>query len=334
MGKNYRRILWVDWMKTIGIYLIIVGHFFCAFTGIVYVFSVPLFFMISGYLSQNNESSEIFFSKIWNNLILPMIIICLSTSLLSLKGVIGDNLHNILFLYIQKIFYAIIGYHSALDTCWFIYTLCLVKILHYYLNKKWIIMTLLLVCIIGSYLLKNVSVIPNSWANVFVSYPFYIIGFSLKAYLPIWVEKIRHWHFMFKVGVSAILVSLLYVILLLNTEPYMYTNSFGNNYFIFILGGLLGFFLILIFSVVLDRYKSDIIITLSKGTIVILGYHRIMIELIQNVDPSSRNYSGWGYSLVILFAFYPVILFSNIYFPLILGKRVFKREKDNVGKIN
>lgn len=325
MKENYRRFLWIDWMKTIGIYLIVVGHFFCTFTGIVYVFSVPLFFMISGYLSRNNEKCEIFFSKMWNNLILPMIIICLSTSLLALKGGMGDNLHSILSLYMQRCMYAILGYHSALDTCWFIYTLCLVKTIHYYLNKKWIIAFLLLACIIGSYLLKNVSVIPNSWANVLVSYPFFIIGFSLKDYLPICVEKIRYWRFMIKGGVSAILVCLLYVILLLNTEPYMYTNSFGNNYFIFLLGGVLGFFLILILSVVLDKYKSDIIITLSKGTIVILGYHRIMIELIQNVDPSSHNYWGWGYSLVILFAFYPVILFCNRYFPIILGKRAFKK---------
>jgi hypothetical protein len=78
--------------------------------------------------------------------------------------------------------------------------------------------------------------------NVLVSYPFFIIGFSLKDYLPICVEKIRYWHFMIKGDVSAILICLLYVILLLNTEPYMYTNSFGNNYFIFLLGGVLVFF--------------------------------------------------------------------------------------------
>jgi hypothetical protein len=64
------------------------------------------------------------------------LLICLSTSLLALKEVMGDNLHSILSLYMQRCMYAILGYYSVLDTCWFICTLCLVKTIHYYLNEN------------------------------------------------------------------------------------------------------------------------------------------------------------------------------------------------------
>lgn len=324
METNYRRFLWIDWMKTIGIYLIVVGHFFCAFTGIVYVFSVPLFFMISGYLSHNNESSRVFFSKIWNNLIVPMAIIVLSTSLLVFKEISSDNVYNVLLGYLHRCIYALLGYHSGLDTCWFIYTLCLIKIIHYYLNKKWMIMSLLLTCVFGAYLLKETSITPNSWANVLVSYPFFIIGFLLKVYLPVWVEKISSWRIMIKGVISVFLMPILYLFLIINKEPYMYANGFGCNYFVFLLGGVIGSFLILVLSVMLEKYRSDIIIILSKGTIVILGYHRIIIELIQKMDPSCRHYSGWLYSLVILIAFYPVILCCSKFSLSILGGRVLK----------
>lgn len=45
------RFYWVDWMKVIGMFLIIWGHLFpkhsCDF---IYSFNVPLFFCISGFL--------------------------------------------------------------------------------------------------------------------------------------------------------------------------------------------------------------------------------------------------------------------------------------------
>lgn len=41
---------WIDWMKTIGIYLIVLGHFGADYSVYLYVFSVQLFFWISGFL--------------------------------------------------------------------------------------------------------------------------------------------------------------------------------------------------------------------------------------------------------------------------------------------
>ena len=50
---------WIDWSKSIGIYLVVLGH--CSFfnkdiEGFIYTFHMPLFFMISGYLYKGNHS--------------------------------------------------------------------------------------------------------------------------------------------------------------------------------------------------------------------------------------------------------------------------------------
>lgn len=47
---------WIDWSKSIGIYLVVLGH--CSFfnkdiEGFIYTFHMPLFFMISGYLYKD-----------------------------------------------------------------------------------------------------------------------------------------------------------------------------------------------------------------------------------------------------------------------------------------
>ena len=50
------RYYWIDWMKVIGMFLIIWGHFFPKFSNvIIYSFNVPLFFCISGYLGGGGE---------------------------------------------------------------------------------------------------------------------------------------------------------------------------------------------------------------------------------------------------------------------------------------
>lgn len=68
------RLYWIDWMKAIGMYFIIAGHIFPVGNEYIYVFSVPLFFMMSGFLGHREDDVRVFWSKLWRNLILPCII--------------------------------------------------------------------------------------------------------------------------------------------------------------------------------------------------------------------------------------------------------------------
>lgn len=73
--KLQKRIVWVDWMKVIGIYIIIAGHLMPPGYKFVYMFSVPLFFIISGFLTKREESNVIFWKKLWKKLAIPALVL-------------------------------------------------------------------------------------------------------------------------------------------------------------------------------------------------------------------------------------------------------------------
>ena len=59
------RLNWLDWMKAIGIGLIVYGHFFSLYDIYVYVFNVPMFFLISGFLCKKESANRIFWEKVY-----------------------------------------------------------------------------------------------------------------------------------------------------------------------------------------------------------------------------------------------------------------------------
>ena len=76
------RCNWIDWMKVLGMLLIIIGHLTPPGYKYVYVFSVPLFFIISGYLTKIEEVSSVFWNKTWRRLLLPTLILWCITMVL------------------------------------------------------------------------------------------------------------------------------------------------------------------------------------------------------------------------------------------------------------
>ena len=58
MITGTQRLAWIDWMKTIAMYSIVAGHGGVPGNKNFYVFSVPCFFILSGFLSkQENDAS-------------------------------------------------------------------------------------------------------------------------------------------------------------------------------------------------------------------------------------------------------------------------------------
>lgn len=74
------RLNYIDFMKTSGIYLIVLGHMFPSpGTNFIYSFSVPLFFFISGFLFYQQKNFNTFFIRNFHSLIIPYLFInCIS----------------------------------------------------------------------------------------------------------------------------------------------------------------------------------------------------------------------------------------------------------------
>ena len=75
MYKQKKHFVFVDWMKVIGMYAIILGHFAPPILQyITYSFSVQLFFFISGFLFHKENDNRVFWEKNLRLLIIPYLI--------------------------------------------------------------------------------------------------------------------------------------------------------------------------------------------------------------------------------------------------------------------
>lgn len=323
--SNQTRLTWIDWMKTIGMYFIVLGHFFTTGFVYVYVFSVPLFFLISGFLCKREENNVLFWKKIWYNLVIPMLFLSIANFLYKSLRWPNDNP-----IEIQNIFKFVIGLfggmQSSLGTCWFVYTLVVIKIIYQYSHR--ITYNLVYACLfmIGAFLYNNIpsSDFPymdyaNSIVNVCTAYPFFFIGNIMRRYKGA-IEEFNN-----KICLFALLligIVLIYFCGEYNGYVWMYLCGYGSNIVMFLLGGIAGSVSVFALSKLLGQCPGFVEI-LSIGTILILGVHGKMIDEIRVwATPSACDFL---YAALILLLFVPLTKLAEKYFPIVLGMMRVKR---------
>ena len=335
---NMYRLIWIDWMKCLGMYFIVLGHFFSVGYHYIYVFSVPLFFLISGFLCKYESNQIVFWKKLWSNLVVPTIIIYVINALIiPLIFTTYQHVDLSSIASIRRIvLYPIIGMQNVLDTCWFVYTLIVLKILHQYVYKlRWRII-LIIPFLFISYIYNHIdmSIIhpllqnPNAIANAFTAYPFFVVGNSLHQYKN-WLNSYNNK----RIFVTCFFICSIIVYLCgnYNNIVWMYMGGYGDNMLLFFLGGIAGslaiFFIAKIFT-----YAPNAVTTISTGTIVILGFNKHFISIIQYIFHFSPIIDFFS-AFIILILFIPIIKIMEIWFPAILGKqRISKKTTLNSNK--
>lgn len=329
--KEYYRLYWLDWMKTIGIALIVYGHFFSFFDIYVYVFSVPLFFLISGFLSKKESDNKIFWRKLFYNLIVPLFIICTMNYLWgAFQGYFLSSSHSLPenpLLFCGKL---LLGLFGAVKVLWFVYTLIILKIVLQYTKSEyfhiiWLLLFLSLAYMINNYDIEVMGKHPfkNSWSipNTFVSYPFFIIGHFLRG----WKDKLSQ----YKANVDTfcwITISLFIVFLCGHNHKYVYLYicGYGDNILLYLIGGIAGSACIFFISKLLERFRWGIITDISIGTTLILGFHIHIISIMRQYF-NTASFVDIFLSIAIVLVFVPIIRFCMLYTPIIIGKyRIMK----------
>lgn len=70
------RLVWGDWARILGLYLVILGHFFPGMVkSFIFSFHVPFFFFISGYFTTYKSIN--FWKHLTQTLIVPYLLICM-----------------------------------------------------------------------------------------------------------------------------------------------------------------------------------------------------------------------------------------------------------------
>lgn len=317
------RLPWIDMMKAMGMYLIVLGHFFSLKCEFIYVFSVPLFFIISGFLCKDEEDNSVFWRKLWWNLIVPMFLICTINFLYSVVLSLMHGSFSIADV-VKFLVNLILGEHYSLKNCWFVYTLILLKIIHQHVKKlqnQFILAIFFLTC---AYILNNEDYCEfltqlkgssNAILNTCVSYPVFFIGSCCRRIRADFISINDKF-----ILLGIFICGLFFVYLSGHYNPYvrMYICGYGTDIFWFIVGGCAGTLLVFAIAKLLscDIYLIRIV---SRGTILILGFHGHLIGLVRRFAPDPTIYD-FLYAALIVFMFIPVIYFTEKYVPILLGK--------------
>lgn len=315
---NGGRIVWLDWMKVWAILTIIWGHFFSAGHVYLYAFSVQVFCVISGFLYKKSPNWIICIKKCFWQLLVPTMIM---STIMHLDAYIRcmalGKQYDISLLWYFK--WLLLGHRWCMGPCWYFYSLIIMRLIMQALpNRKWVCATLFVAISVAAICFRSVGVeISNANTNVMVCMPFFIIGLFLK---PI-KELLNRLHNYF-VELILLVFSIFGVVLCGNYNGYvwMYLCEFGNNYFLYILGGVAGTVMLYVISLWLSRlpYKN-MIMTLSKGSIVIIGLHIIIVRRLTEL-PNRM----WGedliFAILIILAFVPMIRLTELFAPILLGR--------------
>ena len=318
MWRN--RIIYIDWMKVIGMYFIILGHLFPVYDEYIYAFNVPLFFLISGLLFKKDNNKS-FFKKLVKDLIIPLILICIINGIFDFVILYIEN--NLTLDYIYMRFYACMigeggGDYGGLRSCWFIYTLILIKLLSHYFPQKRTRFAIFIVCILLTLLVTRMGLyIRNAYANVIISYPFFYIGTLLKPH----VKRMEYKNLTLDVFSCILGLIIIKISADANGDVWMYLTSYGRHYILFWFGVMGGVIFVYSISKLLSRFfKPHFVITLSTGMIVILGFHQIFLYFF-NLSGITYLFVQAIFSLFVLMSFYPIIKFVSRFFPLLIGRK-------------
>ena len=317
-NKISNRIVWLDWMKVLAILSIIWGHFFSSGHLYLYVFSVQVFCVISGFLYKKYPDWKTCMTKCFWQLFVPTVIMSVIMHLEAFFRCMALGEHyDISWIWFFK--WLLLGHRWCMGPCWYFYTLIVMRLIMQVLpEKKWVYFILFVTLSGGAIYVHTIDFIAsNSNVNVLLCMPFFLIGVFIKPYKSI----LNNMH-NYVLELVLFLVSVMGVYLCGNYNGYvwMYLNDYGNNYALYIIGGMAGTGMLYIISMWLSRLSYRAMVqTLSKGSLLVIGLHIIIVRRLTEL-PDRIWGEDLAYSIIILLAFVPIIRVAEKYFPIILGQ--------------
>lgn len=316
--KISERIVWLDWMKVLAILSIIWGHFFSAGHLYLYVFSVQVFCVISGFLYKRYPNWMVCIKKCFWQLFVPTVILSLIMQLEAyLRCMAIETSYDISWPWFFE--WLLLGHRWCMGPCWYFYSLIVMRLIMQALpEKRWVYALLFVTLSAGAIYLRSTGIeISNANTNVLVCMPFFLIGFFVKP-LKTFLFRLHNYF----IEIVLMVVSVIFVILCGNYNGFvwMYLCEYGNNYALYILGGISGTIMLFVVSLWLSRlpYRNMIMI-LSKGSIVIIGLHIVIVRRLMEL-PNRM----WGedllFAILILLAFVPMIRLAELFAPILLGR--------------
>ncbi len=280
----------------------------------LYVFSVQLFFIVSGFLSKP-IATKLFWNKLWQQLIVPMLLLSvLGIGITACKNIISGTFST--NGVVKNIIAILYGDQRTLGGLWFVYTLIFAKFIGQISNLK-IKGIIAVACLIIAYYYNNYTntTIQNSILNICTAYPMFFLGEIAGRYK----EQINALeHRLILIGIAILGSVGVYFCGTYNATVWMYRGIYGSNIILWLLGSVSGTIMIYAISKLLFNFHSKVISLISEGSILILALH---IHFVSVGLHFPIRYGFYLEAIVVMIIFLPAILFCQKYCPIVLGYR-------------
>lgn len=313
------RIVWLDWMKVWAILAIIWGHFFSAGHVYLYVFSVQAFCLISGFLYKKSADWKTCVSKCFWQLFVPTVIMSIIMQLEAwLRCMALGTSYDVSWPWFFE--WLLLGHRWCMGPCWYFYSLIVMRLIMQALpERKWVYgLAFFSFSAVAIYLHQIGFEVSNANVNVVVCMPFFLVGVFLK---PMKAVLSGSHNYLAEVGLLAMAVVVVYFCGEYNGYVWMYKNGYGNSFALYIIGGMAGLTMLYVISLWLSHLPyRQMVLTLSKGSILIIGLHIVIVRRLTEL-PDRMCGGDLFWAVLILFAFVPLIRLADLFFPLLLGHR-------------
>ena len=343
----------LDYSKAIGIYLVLFGHYVyrlnIPFSNNylwnnefnVTLFHMPLFFMVSGILFKSEGNLTMFWKKSIRRLLIPYLYISLICLLIGMVlFIVNSDTDNITDLIIKllktgvKCLLGIMtggdfwgyGHNTYASPLWFVISLFWIQLFMqlFITSRKYRYYLLFIASVLFIATLLYGNFLALRICSSVVGLFFFFIGFYYKAYFM----KMVHCSkigllFLFCVTLSILCLCAYYGFNYNSPQGFFSINSlkFGEYPILFFISGVAGSIMIFSLSQLCVGICKTHTLTISNGTLIVLGFHSIIYIMFQGFIDSQNLLFALFFSFFILILCYGVIILSTKYFPVLLGGR-------------
>lgn len=144
--------------------------------------------------------------------------------------------------------------------------------------------------------------------------------YNLKSKILIYIQNRKFYYCMF---ISFLLLFLTFCLYKVNGNSNLIISSYGNYFILGILGGILGSLGIFLLGYSLEKLESYFVIIISNSTILILGFHMTLMNIIELhiYNFQYNTISNIIISLIIVIMISLFFPFVAKRFPMLVGNR-------------
>ena len=232
---NPNRFEWIDFAKAIGIFLVFIGHSELpeSLRLRIYMFHMPLFFIISGFLwnveGNKNLSFADFLKKKFKAYVIPyfkIAIVCLLIRGVLFNAITLDSVTywSTLVKYIYGILIFSRGSVDYLPSCspiWFLTCLFCAEVIFYWIMKLKKPMLCIIACFLIAFVINGRSRLVWNIDTAITVIPFLYIGMMMRKYMQELTSRVK----------SALYIPLLTVLSIVALSVCSWDTSYaGNDY--------------------------------------------------------------------------------------------------------